>query len=193
MRNMISSLPVIQTLTGERLNALLFVQAESSISVKELKKHTNIKQTTCSQSKLFFSCSQKLSFPFSSADEKGVMEINEFKRKLVVHSFSTTGRVRGQDLFIRAPSSSCWGRKACVWSQINLQKTTGRKYGIHRNFYALKMGDDAYYGVIHHNIEAAIWYRFTACTPAIKHSLYKCMFTFVLSYKINMVNIGVFY
>lgn len=51
------------------------------------------------------------------------MEINEFKKNLVPHSFSTTGRLGGQDLFIWAPFFFCWGRIVWFLSQINHQKT----------------------------------------------------------------------
>lgn len=65
-----------------------------------------------------------------------VMEMNEFKKDLVVHSFSTTGRLGGQDLFIWAPFCFCWGRIVWFQSQINHQETADPQNMAFRGFYA---------------------------------------------------------
>lgn len=61
-------------------------------------------------------------------------EMNEF-RDLVVHSFSTIWSLRGQDLYILAAFSFCWGNRMWSRTQINHQKTADPQNVAFGGFY----------------------------------------------------------
>lgn len=96
------------------------------------------------------------------------MEINEFKKNLVAHSFSTTGRLGGQDPFIWAPFCFCWGRIVWFLSQINHQETAEQNMAFRGGFFFFLCPQNKNWCVLwSRNIEAATWYPVTANTDAV--------------------------